>query len=481
MDCPIYMKDLWQEDCNSFFDSIVSSRMTKQIEVWPSTNNNETSCLPSELTNELFNVNPEKQRKEVHRDCKLSYECHPSHPGMANVLKIKRNGTFGRHIVAKRNIKVGKTVVVEEHFLKSISPSYEPFTCQTCFEKNNVNFISCDSCSSARFCDVECRNTKNLHEIDCNIPYNQLQPSSFKQLIRSIILAVSFFPNAAELISFVESVIADEKTKFPRSTLDFPSKYHAFLLLHPSSVGITLEQVIISSLQLERMELIANRFKSIAEKRFLLNLIAHHQLVLQGNSFADDEQTSIGIISSLFNHSCAPNLANYSRGKFRCITTIRPVKKGEQLLISYSCDTTSSTKVRQLFLRNYFRFGCRCDKCIAPFISRVDQQRMIQDPNYKFICRFDFIGMLISCQNVFFQSYAHNAKASVERACVEFLNRHGHLPWTEKLGFVTDVYESVRFEKIDQRYGYDPVRLCGLLILLAIFSSVVIIVFYGIF
>lgn len=237
-------------------------------------------------------------------------------------------------------------------------------------------------------------------------------------------------------------------------------------MLHRNS-AVSLWSVLIVFARLIGTKGITNRFKSGREKRFLFNLISHHQLILEGNAFADDRQSSIGIIASLFNHSCAPNLTNYSDAKFRYLTTIRPVKSGEQLFISYTSDSNSSTQNRQRFLLDNFGFNCSsssCDKCYNRS-SRADRMRVLQDRNYLLIVHFDFYATVISYQPIFFRSYVQNSKTAVERACVEFLNQYGHLPWTEELDFVTNVYEAIRYKcNFNRMYGFNRLKLCGTVI-----------------
>lgn len=364
-------------------------------------------------------------------DEKLSFDSHTKYPGMADVLEIKTNEQFGRHVVAKCDIGIGETVLMEKHFVKTMPSSKS--SCETC-SKSNMNFIACDSCTRAMFCDEQCKSANRFHRFDCNTPFekwNELWGVNYvtrlKHLIHSIILAVNLFPNENRMIKFVEDALIDRKA-VPSSLIDSKSKYRAFLSLHPSHVGVRMTAVYSVYKQLCSIGSVTDRFGT---RPFLMHLIATHLLILHGNAFTGDEEgASVGIVASFFNHSCAPNLINQQRTKFRCLTTMRPVKKGDQLFISYAPDADGSTEERRKHLRDNFRFECHCDKC-DPQFDEAARQTMQIDPKYKAIRRYAGV----------------TDNNWVERTCAEFLNEYGHLPWSEELEHVTEAYERVRRQK----------------------------------
>lgn len=78
-----------------------------------------------------------------------------------------------------------------------------------------------------------------------------------------------------------------------------------------------------------------------------MHLIWQHHCILRTNGFGvrhpkrqSDLITTIRIHASLFNHSCVPNVLHVSHGNKMIGFVVRPVKKGEQLFISYFDNTT---------------------------------------------------------------------------------------------------------------------------------------------
>lgn len=66
--------------------------------------------------------------------------------------------------------------------------------------------------------------------------------------------------------------------------------------------------------------------------------------------------------AALINHSCDYNSVVGFDGDELFVKAIQPIKKGEQIFISY-IDTTSHYKIRQKELSERYFFDCQCSKC----------------------------------------------------------------------------------------------------------------------
>lgn len=61
-----------------------------------------------------------KSGKQIKKEApKLDFEEDENFPGMAEVLKFQYNDKFGHHLIAKRDIDVGKIVLVEDAYVAS--------------------------------------------------------------------------------------------------------------------------------------------------------------------------------------------------------------------------------------------------------------------------------------------------------------------------------------------------------------------------
>ena len=68
---------------------------------------------------------------------------------------------------------------------------------------------------------------------------------------------------------------------------------------------------------------------------------------------------------ALLNHSCNPNAAVVFDRNMASVRSIRDIKSGEQITISY-IDNTFKRATRRQQLRNQYFFDCRCEGCEPP-------------------------------------------------------------------------------------------------------------------
>lgn len=291
---------------------------------------------------------------------KLETEENNSIPCLADELEIATNEQFGRHIVAKRNIGVNKIISAEENFA-SINVHDAGPMCYTC-SVDSTNFIPCPDCADVVFCSLNCMQSNLVHKIDCQTTYHRMT-SELQYNIRTILMAVTAFPNIEMLMTFVQECVIS--AELPKSVNDLPSKYGLYLKLSKSPLK---KDVMLDSYEVFEMILtipaIERLFDSEQKQRFLMCLCAHHLAINRLNSFGDEESASIFSVSSLYNHSCAPNLSIMHIANWMFCKTNRKIEKGEQLFISYLGDYTDQpTEWRRDELKSLFQFECKCSKC----------------------------------------------------------------------------------------------------------------------
>lgn len=86
----------------------------------------------------------------------------------------------------------------------------------------------------------------------------------------------------------------------------------------------------------------------------------------------------------MLNHSCRPNCQHAwdSEKEVETVYVIRPVKKGEELCVSY--EVSGPSRDRQAILERNFAFKCACEACSMP-----DEEQISSDTRYLAIQRFD--------------------------------------------------------------------------------------------
>ncbi|XP_055302997.1 histone-lysine N-methyltransferase SMYD3-like [Sitodiplosis mosellana] len=359
---------------------------------------------------------------------KRSFTDDRNFPCIANTLTITNNTQFGRHLVAKCDIDVGQMVLMEQSFA-SVAKSDEQMTCYNCLTEV-ANFIACSKCSDVVFCSNKCLEENLVHQLDCNTPYHRMHCKA-KFTIQTILIAVAAFPNIDDLIECVEAGEKDDV--LPESITDLQSKYRLYLRLKklPLNANVVLDVYkLFKSIMI--IPSIERAFDSEGKQRFLMHLILHHLAINVTNATESEYTASIGTVLSLLNHSCAPNLYNYSVDNRKFCVTIRPVKKGEQLFISYlGPDDEQTAKQRQHLLKTKWNFECKCDKC-EPRGQIADSTKMKLDPCFKFI------------QRTFKTDQVDNMNTSaVKKKCIKFLTKYGHLPFSNELKYISDIYTTL--------------------------------------
>lgn len=363
---------------------------------------------------------------------KLSFETNKDIPSFADCLEIRNNDEFGYHVVANRDIDVGKTVVVEKSISCTVSGQLEG--CATC-QKTRMNFIPCEKCSTVLFCNEECKKKNLIHVYECGISTKDL--GGIKAHAQTILMAMSTFVSVEELIGFVESMNGEERV-MPTSIHDFKSKYQMFLQLHSSFPApfIPDEYFNVAKktfIHLMRLRAVKNFFIEEPHQRFLMHLVMKHTIIVMKNgfnTFANKCQiiNIINTASSLFNHSCTPNLYNMASDGDQICITLRPIKMGEQLFVAYAIDKDSYPGKRQDNLKNTFGFICHCEKC-EPRWKLSDRELMKSSTYYRF---------MMKNRN---KDYLDDKTRALHKfVCEKFLNKYGRLPWCPEMEFITDIY-----------------------------------------
>jgi SET and MYND domain-containing protein 4 len=102
---------------------------------------------------------------------KLSYSAHAQTPFMADSIELVENEKFGRHLIAKRDLKVGDIVLLEKPFEVRLRDQHKYRRCTNCLAENELTLIPCPDCTSAMFCSAQCMSSahKMYHKYECPI------------------------------------------------------------------------------------------------------------------------------------------------------------------------------------------------------------------------------------------------------------------------------------------------------------------------
>lgn len=381
------------------------------------------------------------QQKTYDIGLELSYDPDETFPCLANVLNVEKDGKGDFTVTAKEDIGAGKTISVEKAFT-TYSIVGNSLKCNICL-KRNTNLVPCNGCTSAMFCNDKCKNNM-LYEGECGLVFSGIDDLDLVVLkeVRIILMVVDMFASADELMDFVEQTIKHEPMNVPSSLSDAKFRYRNFLNLPFSQAGLNSEHLFFMYKLALEIPKVKSYFDQLKHRRFLMHLIGLHSQITEDNNCKWANRAFdwfgqakwiithgiIGIRKRFFGISCAPNVMHCDHGDQSVFITIRPVKKGEQLL-TYLADhlLLKSKAERQAAFRDRFKSDCKCSRCHGLCATAAQQLAITSDSDY---------GNVSSRQ--------HGADGTDVQAMNEkyttFLNKYGHIPWCDAIGKVVHAY-----------------------------------------
>lgn len=205
---------------------------------------------------------------------KLSFEPHAQFPDIANVLEIKHDEHFGRHIVAKCNIEVGKVIAVSKPFADAVvcQSSTIRFYCLTC-KKIGTDFIDCENCADVKFCSEDCRSLNHVHQLECNSIFHRIDCLDVKLAIQMILIAIKGFSTVDDLIRHFETLLVNDSL----------CNNGLMLRLTRSSQGDEVFRAYKAYQCLMMMQSIIILFNTERKKRFLMHLVLQYTAIISSN------------------------------------------------------------------------------------------------------------------------------------------------------------------------------------------------------
>lgn len=406
---------------------------------------------------------------------KLSYESHADYEAMANVLELKFDEKNRACIVAKVDIDVGKTVLLEESFT-SVVNCFSKTCCATCLNEIR-NFIPCRMCTDAVFCSAKCYHQNQLHKYSCGEDFQRM-PTPVKFVINSIFQAILTFPTLDFLMQFVQiyncspnAAVAAAKFKGP---LDAKMQNYGLFLKQKTQNAIPMVTVYQVYAALLTMPAISQRFNTRSKKQFLMDLVGHHTMVLSCNAYGGFEVNQNQFISgtmtnlvAMIEHSCTPNVAHFAYGSREVCITIRPIRAGEHLCYDYWPDDDGGSndgddkddnegddelmdrgdgdekrfKLRKQKLWECWRINCECPKCSIRTPGLATNPQIVSDPAYFAVQRYK-------------ARYGRFPPTEILKPkCVHILNKFKDAAWSKEMEVITKAYSQCILDEYNRRYG----------------------------
>lgn len=367
---------------------------------------------------------------------KLDFDADKNFPGMASVLQIKYDKFNGRHVTAKCDIEAGKTVLLEEPYLQIMrSPGFR--NCTTCL-KTSMNFVPCSRCTSAMFCNNnKCPKKNILHEMECeDADLNANMDIQYSA--RSIFLALDAIPDVDELMAFVKDAMSSDMKEVPVALVDKRSKYRAFLKLDIFMPSLSDNRFYLRSaykfyLNLIQRRIIKEKFNTVDKQRFLMHLTLYHYCLLTCSSNKRTRDQCVHLTKSFFNHSCVPNILLTECANLTVGTTVFPIKKGQQLFVSYFQGEDDHIDDRQRHIAMVLNFCCKCQRCEPrnwPIVINI----LHNDPVYIRDVFSQFVPSLFDDKRKMLR---------LKNECIKYLNKYAGYGWNDELNNLIKGFEAL--------------------------------------
>jgi SET and MYND domain-containing protein 4 len=303
----------------------------------------------------------------------LSYPASSENPMVADCIELAVNKKYGRHFVAKRDLKVGDIVILERPYQVYLHNEYNYRKCANCLSEKKLNLIPCPSCTKTMFCSRSClEDAHKFHKTLCPIMDRIFErPSSHMFFTLRILLSLMHdFASVKALAAARASRTTkpglfkyggDEKTR-QRNALD---AFHDMEVIFDAlDLKDAVSLALVYSWLIDYTDLVA-QLTDVESQDVFLDLFFRYGRISEANSHATDmmdrdvngsklsntdnkkvtslQRFPFPVISnvsftsnmfpliSLFNHSCAPNTIGISCNESLMAAMVdRPVKKGEQ-------------------------------------------------------------------------------------------------------------------------------------------------------
>lgn len=342
------------------------------------------------------------QRKSANP--KISHKPSTNTKSAFPALEIAVSPEMGKHVVAATNISPGDILAVEKPHVSVLTPEFNHVFCNNCKAKC-YSSMPCKNCNNVVFCSEDCRQKgwESHHSIECDLLPTVIDLGCKVNILIGIRGLLKATRCGKDLERFVEDHVNQSKTtsrkskgnKCSQTKIHQSNDFHSVhnLVTHEEDRSeVQMLGVMVSVSCIVHILKNGTRFfgspsthvKSLGLHEVVTaNLISRYFMMAGCNAFEIGESTctdcgdftdyQFKIIGGalyptlcLLNHSCDPDVTAYmSDEETRILYAIKPIRKGDQIFISYGPEYTHhDLSTRQKELKSKYFFTCECSACL---------------------------------------------------------------------------------------------------------------------
>lgn len=323
--------------------------------------NREQSCLKAM---EHYKSDPDNDPWNFF---KLSYPPNDKLPFAADCLELHENEKYGRHIVTNRYLKPGDVIVLEETPFKAINDSGKYVRCANCFKSNKMSLIPMESCANGKIFYLQLSS-----QLPLSTEFSAMFCSSkcLEYGEKTLMCATDEIANVSRILLQALTFVDDDLKRL-KDLIDDPElkkkTIFDFDMSYASDPAYELHQFLATcSFVKKRMDVciqvieflpVLDRWPLQEDKEVAKHIMRHiaditmnglgfdwWELRADGNDLYPKSRFGIEVFmigngifpfASLFNHSCCQNAERFSVDNKLAVVVCLPIKKGEQVFISY--------------------------------------------------------------------------------------------------------------------------------------------------
>ncbi|KAI1290799.1 SET and MYND domain-containing protein 4 [Halotydeus destructor] len=302
----------------------------------------------------------------------------------SNFVKMTFDPVKGRGLAVTRDVVKGEVIIVCKATASVLASAFTEDYCDHCMLPFGDRFLSCSSCTLVKYCSAICRRQAmaDYHGSECKwLPVLRLYPNALHAL--RIMLSCGFDK------SLKYSLSADKRSLEDWTKMTFGPRFECFYSLFRKDMQ-SLEFKYSYPMAAAVYGIICQRMGLISQDdviAFSSQTMMESLLIISRNAdtvFTADWSKIVGsaihMTSSMFNHSCEPNVHTYYVGSKVVHLARRPLAAGEEIFVSYGVNfATDKLSERQDFLKNSYRFDCTCERCLVELSGQVNCSKCDQN------------------------------------------------------------------------------------------------------
>lgn len=281
---------------------------------------------------------------------------------------VKPSPVGGNGLFAFKDVEQGESLVMTARpLVVALDSTRLKDTCANCFEWTTEHFQphnideyklpglkTCVGCKTMRYCSKDCQadSWKREHKHFCKLLGKLQQKGSLPNAARAVLRMLNIMqsPRAQHLVEMNSHLneITRNGGERAETLLVMSTGIHEY---SGTTLGVEIVQELFA--------------------RVLTN-----SLTVYTSTF-DPMGICVDPLFAKANHSCDPNCVAIWDGPKLQFRSVKPIKKGEELFISY-IDPSQPYNRRKRELEDKFYFTCKCSKCLLKWSGPND--KFVQEP-----------------------------------------------------------------------------------------------------